>query len=281
MPSNDHKLPSARSRGPSLAVRFYLIAFNALSAAGWAYVIYLALAEFRGQRASSSAYDFFKPLASYVPTSIVVFFTPQPKTTNQFSTTLAYFLHPYVPATYKFTFSVLTPVQSLAALEILHVLLGFVRSPLPTTVIQVSSRLILVWGIVERFPHTHSSPVYTTMILAWALTEVPRYAYYALSLAGCGVPAWLTWIRYSTFYVLYPIGAGSEAVVMLSTISEWSGGKWVVWSAEDCVKAGLVAIWAPGLWVMYSHMMRMRRKVLGVGKGQKLGAKPKDGLKAE
>lgn len=281
MPSNDHKLRSTRSRGPSLAVRFYLIAFNALSAAGWAYVIYLALNVFRGQRASSSAYDFFKPLASYVPTSIVVFLTPQPKATNHFSTTLAYFLHPYFPATYESTFSALAPVQSLAALEILHVLLGFVRSPLPTTVVQVSSRLILVWGIVERFPHTHSSPVYTTMILAWALTEVPRYAYYALSLAGCGVPAWLTWIRYSTFYVLYPIGAGSEALVMLSTIPEWSGGKWAVWSAEHWVKAGSVAIWMPGLWVMYSHMMRMRRKVLGVGKGQKLGAKPKDRVKAE
>lgn len=281
MPSNDHKMSSTRSRGPSLAVRFYLIAFNALSAAGWAYVIYLALAVSRGQRASSSVHDFFKPLASYVPTSIVTLLTPQPKATNNFSTTLAYFLHSYVPATYESTFSALAPVQSLAALEILHVLFGFVRSPLPTTVVQVSSRLILVWGIVERFPNTHSSPVYTTMILAWALTEVPRYAYYALSLAGCGVPSWLTWMRYSTFYVLYPIGAGSEALVMLSTISEWSNGKWAAWSTEDWVKAGLVAIWVPGLWVMYSHMMRMRRKVLGVGKGRKLGAKPKDRRKAE
>lgn len=273
--------PSTRSRGPSLAVRSYLIAFNALSTVGWASVIYLAVAVFRGQRASSSAYDFFKSLASYVPTSIEALITPQPKTTNHFSITLINFLHPYFPATYKSTFSALAPVQSLAALEILHVLLGFVRSPLPTTVVQVSSRLILVWGIIERFPHTHSSPVYTTMILAWALTEVPRYAYYALSLAGCGVPAWLTWIRYSTFYVLYPIGAGSEALVMLSTIPEWSGGKWVMWSTEDWVKAGLVAVWVPGLWMMYSHMMHMRRRVLGVGKGQKLGAKPKDRFKAE
>ncbi|KAG1832503.1 PTPLA-domain-containing protein [Suillus variegatus] len=274
-------MSSTRSRGPSLAVRFYLITFNALSAAGWAYVIYLALAVFRGQCASSSVHDFFKPLASYMPTSIVALLTPQPKATNNFSTTLAYFLHSYIPATYESTFFALAPVQSLAALEILHVLFGFVRSPLPTTIVQVSSRLILVWGIVERFPNTHSSPVYTTMILAWALTEVPRYAYYALSLAGSGVPSWLTWMRYSTFYVLYPIGAGSEALVMLSTISEWSNGKWAVWSTEDWVKAGLVAIWVPGLWVMYSHMMHMRRKVLGVGKGQKFGAKPKDRLKAE
>jgi very-long-chain (3R)-3-hydroxyacyl-CoA dehydratase len=103
------------------------------------------------------------------------------------------------------------------------------------------------------------------MILAWALTEVPRYAYYALSLAGCGVPAWLTWIRYSTFYVLYPIGAGSEALVMLSTIPEWSGGKWEAWSAEDWIKAGLVAIWVPGelcmLFYIWSLTPGSRRAV--------------------
>lgn len=227
-------------------MRCYLIAFNALSAAGWAHVIYLALSVVMDQRASSSAYSFFEPLVHYVPTSIVSLFNAQPKATNHFSNTLACYLRPYVPATYDSTFSALAPVQSLAALEVIHVLLGLVRSPLPTTLMQVSSRLILVWGIIERFPHTHSSPLYTTMVLAWALTEVPRYAYYALSLAGCGVPTWLTWIRYSTFYVLYPVGAGSEALVMLSTIPEWNGGRWATWGLEDWVKAGLVAIWVPG-----------------------------------
>lgn len=240
--------------------------FNALSAAGWAHIVYLALCVVMGQPASSSAYDCFKPLVSYVPTSIVSLFTAQPIATNHFSDTLAFYLRPYVPATYNSTFTVLAPVQSLAALEVIHVLVGLVRSPLPTTIIQVSSRLILVWGIIERFPHTHSSPVYTTMILAWALTEVPRYAYYALSLAGCGVPTWLTWIRYSTFYVLYPIGAGSEALLMLSTISEWSDGKWGTWGLEDWVKASLVAIWVPGELWMSPHVYWLiphSRRVVG------------------
>lgn len=43
-------------------------------------------------------------------------------------------------------------VQSFAVLEVLHVLFGLVRSPLQTTVMQVSSRLFLVWGITEQFP---------------------------------------------------------------------------------------------------------------------------------
>ncbi|MDI1489436.1 MAG: hypothetical protein OHK93_008714 [Ramalina farinacea] len=42
-------------------------------------------------------------------------------------------------------------VQSLALLEILHSATGAVRSPLSTTVMQVASRVVLVWVVVEGF----------------------------------------------------------------------------------------------------------------------------------
>ena len=45
-----------------------------------------------------------------------------------------------------------TPYRSFAALEVIHVLLGWVRSPLVTTLIQVASRLYLIWGIADQFP---------------------------------------------------------------------------------------------------------------------------------
>lgn len=52
---------------------------------------------------------------------------------------------------------------------------------------------------------------------------------------------------------------------MLSTISEWSNGKWAVWSTEDWVKAGLVAIWVPGklcmLFCIWSLTPGSRRTV--------------------
>jgi very-long-chain (3R)-3-hydroxyacyl-CoA dehydratase len=37
------------------------------------------------------------------------------------------------------------------------------------------------------------------------VTEVIRYAFYATS-KPFTPPAWLTWLRYTTFYLLYPIG---------------------------------------------------------------------------
>jgi len=235
----------------------YLTTFNILSALGWTVVLLNTL---RG--------------LAEVP------ITKNYTAVNAFSTFLGASLLRYVPATYILSWPVLAPVQSLASLEVVHVILGLVRSPLPTTFVQVSSRLILIWAIVARFPSTHSSPIYTTMVLAWSLTEVPRYSYYALGLLGIRPPAWLTWLRYSTFYLLYPLGAGSEALLALSTISEWQNGLYTNWTLEDWIKATMVLIWIPGLYVMYTHMIRTRRKVLGPQKPQKLGAKPKDRVKA-
>ena len=47
------------------------------------------------------------------------------------------------------------------------------------------------------------------MVLAWCLVEIVRYPYYFFQLLG-RVPYALLWLRYTLFYVLYPIGVASE-----------------------------------------------------------------------
>lgn len=44
--------------------------------------------------------------------------------------------------------------QSLAILEVLHAMVGFVPSPVATTALQVASRLMLVWGIYAVVPES-------------------------------------------------------------------------------------------------------------------------------
>lgn len=122
--------------------------------------------------------------------------------------------------------------------------LGIVRTPLLTTAMQVASRLLLVWGVGHFFPSTTStSAAYSTMLLAWSATEVVRYTYFALiiSLAGA-VPSFLTWLRYNTFFVLYPLGISSEC--------------WLVYRAIEPAKSlqpgleyaliGVLLIYVPG-----------------------------------
>ena len=47
------------------------------------------------------------------------------------------------------------------------------------------------------------------MLIAWSVTEVIRYTYFVLNLQG-QVPQFISWLRYNTFYVLYPLGIASE-----------------------------------------------------------------------
>ncbi len=55
------------------------------------------------------------------------------------------------------------------------------------------------------------------MVLSWSLTEVVRYTFYACTLLGTE-PAPLLFLRYTLFYVLYPTGASSEALLIYATI---------------------------------------------------------------
>ncbi len=121
--------------------------------------------------------------------------------------------------------------------------------------------------------------------------------YAATLLADGSAPALLTWARYSTFFVLYPTGAGSEALVNFATlpVSLARGGTWwdsrplAHWDTYSLVRGVLFIVWWPGTFVafnvcvvywtrheglypMYTHMIKQRRKMFG---GRKLGAKPK------
>lgn len=126
---------------------------------------------------------------------------------------------------------------------------------------QVSSRFALVWGAVHFYPSVAASPAYTSMLLAWSITEVVRYAFFALSLSGAE-PGFLRWIRYSGFYVLYPVGISSELWELFLAFriarAEEDVPGWVV-------AALVMATYLPGAPKLYGHMMRQRRKVLGGG----------------
>ena len=105
--------------------------------------------------------------------------------------------------------------QSLAILEVFHSLVGIVRANPLTTAIQVASRLLLVWGILDLFPEIvvksrqlglrtqyyagtrGGQYAYAGIILAWGVTECIRYGYFVWreGLVNGKVPEWLTWLR--------------------------------------------------------------------------------------
>ncbi len=112
--------------------------------------------------------------------------------------------------------------QGLAVLEIAHSLFKWVKSPALTTAAQVVSRL-LVLALIDVF--TDSGPIrpitnYGILIVsfAWSITELVRYSFYFLQLAGVQ-PRWLLWMRYTFFIVLYPTGVTGEWLIILTPIA--------------------------------------------------------------
>ena len=104
--------PAFKVKKPNSAITTaYLLAYNLLAAASWAYVLFL-IVQHLGLQSKSIA-------TLYDAISTPLYFA-----------------------------------QSLAILEIFHSLFGLVSSPVITTVMQVYSRLQLVWGIFYLVPES-------------------------------------------------------------------------------------------------------------------------------
>mmetsp|Transcript_33907 Transcript_33907/g.83127 ORF Transcript_33907/g.83127 Transcript_33907/m.83127 type:complete len:239 (+) Transcript_33907:67-783(+) len=109
---------------------------------------------------------------------------------------------------------VLVPVQTAMLLEVVHAALGVVRSPVFVVLLQVGSRIMIVWGHTQWSAAAQAHWSAYLLVLSWAAVELIRYPFYACALVG-GVPYALKWARYSAFIVLYPTGISGEVLQAL------------------------------------------------------------------
>eukprot|EP00762_Andalucia_godoyi_P008310 ANDGO_07349.mRNA.1 Very-long-chain (3R)-3-hydroxyacyl-CoA dehydratase PASTICCINO 2 len=177
----------------------YLVVYNLVCTAGWGYVLYRTLVIAQANCGLLGLPSLQSFLSVLFPSLVSATVLPAP-TAAKYAAVYAADLA-----------QTLTVVQSLAILEIVHCMIGLVRSPVFSTFMQVFSRVFLVWGILNVPGNTapFAYPFWITMCVAWAISELVRYPFYAFELVGSS-PALLTWARYSLFYVLYPVGVASE-----------------------------------------------------------------------
>ena len=111
-------------------------------------------------------------------------------------------------------------LQSVALLEVLHSALGWVRSGVISNVIQIASRLFVIW-VAGIFAGSGKHWAYGMMSVAWSLSDFTRYAYYLTQLTQISIPV-LKWARYNFFLVLYPVGTLGEAILIFLARLKWS-----------------------------------------------------------
>ncbi|KAM9925548.1 hypothetical protein OXX59_003799 [Metschnikowia pulcherrima] len=157
----------------------------------------------------------------------------------------------------SFPHKLLTEVQTANAIvEIFHSVSGLVPSPLPSLLLQFFARLVITLGISYHVPYSpgNYSKAYSVLIVAWSITEIIRYSFYAAKQFG-RMPRQLLWLRYSSFILLYPLGLMSEPVVVYKTLGHVSG-------AYYCFLAFGMCLYVPGFLFLYSYMWRQRAKYL-------------------
>ncbi|CAI4061153.1 hypothetical protein N7582_001810 [Saccharomyces uvarum] len=166
------------------------------------------------------------------------------------------------PSFFYQTRNIATLIQCGAAIEIVNSLLGIVRSPLLTTVAQVSSRLLVVIGIFQLLPNTSGvqSIVYISLLLAWSITEIVRYLYYFFTLVfKNGAPKILVLLRYNLFWVLYPTGVASELFIIYCALNAAETQYCLLY--KRILQVAMIA-YIPGFPMLFLHMVTQRKKVM-------------------
>ncbi|ETN87199.1 tyrosine phosphatase-like protein, PTPLA, partial [Necator americanus] len=114
-------------------------------------------------------------------------------------------------------------------------------------------------------------------LVAWSVTEVIRYSFYALGLLSA-VPFFLTWLRYTLFIVLYPLGVTGELLTLFGALPEVAEKKYYTIEMPNPANMGfsfyavLIAsalFYIPGFPQLYLYMFAQRKKVLYVEAAKK------------
>lgn len=188
----------------------------------------------------------------------------------------------------KFWQSVMLPLkafQALAIVEILHSAMGLISASAFTSAMQIFSRLFIVFEVCDMIdapfygkkiataPYAYNFPLFTfIVVLAWCIIEVVRYSFYVVSLMQKDI-AVLSWLRYSLFLALYPIGILFELICCYIVVKFLSSNSRadsdtsmalfpdIRISLRYCIIAVMIS-YIPGAPILFNHMLKNRKKKL-------------------
>lgn len=109
-------------------------------------------------------------------------------------------------------------IQSVMLLEIVHNLIGLVRSPLFTCVMQYTSHFMLLWGVIAISKEVQSCGGLKVMLLSWSSIETVRYLYYIIHIFTTKIPKILLLLRYNLSFFTIPVGVVGEMWCMIKAL---------------------------------------------------------------
>ncbi|KAM9410496.1 very-long-chain (3R)-3-hydroxyacyl-CoA dehydratase-like isoform 1-T2 [Pholidichthys leucotaenia] len=107
--------------------------------------------------------------------------------------------------------------QIMAVLEVINPLLGLVKTGVIPAMIQIAGRNVILFVIFGSLEEMQNKPAVFFVFYLWSAIEIFRYPFYMLACIGT---EWklLTWLRYSLWIPLYPMGVIAEAIAVIQSL---------------------------------------------------------------
>jgi len=158
----------------------------------------------------------------------------------------------------------------ISLMETLHAAIGVVRGAPASALLQWTGRANVLYAVILAIPEIKGGVPAGMMLVAWALSEVIRYPWYVAQLTGT-CPFWLTWMRYTMFIPLYPIGVIGEIVSIYNALPTLEKDRMYCIALPNAWNFGfdyavfmrIILLLYPLLWwQLFSMLLRQRRKRL-------------------
>lgn len=164
--------------------------------------------------------------------------------------------------------------QILASVEVLNAAFGLVKTGVVPVVIQVIGRNFILFIIFGSLEEMHNKPVVFFVFLLWSAIEIFRYPFYMLA---CLNTEWkvLTWLRYTVWIPLYPLGVLAEAVAVIQSIPIFDETKLFSIPLPKAIGSSVsfsrflyvyLVLMSLGLFINFKHLYKQRIKRFSVKK---------------
>ncbi|XP_055922148.1 very-long-chain (3R)-3-hydroxyacyl-CoA dehydratase [Eupeodes corollae] len=169
--------------------------------------------------------------------------------------------------------------QLLQYLEVLHPIFGYTKGGPLIPFCQVTGRNFVLFVMLTLEPRMQTKPVVFYVFCIWALVEVVRYPYYITQMFESDIGL-LTWLRYTIWIPLYPMGILCEGIIILRNIPYFEEtkrlsvelpNKWnFAFDMPSFLKVYLIVLVLPGTYLLMTYMAKARaKKLCGISGGSK------------
>ncbi|XP_043120098.1 very-long-chain (3R)-3-hydroxyacyl-CoA dehydratase [Puntigrus tetrazona] len=156
--------------------------------------------------------------------------------------------------------------QMLAIMEVINPAIGLVKTGVMPAFIQVMGRNFILFVIFGTLDDMQNKPVVFFVFYLWSMIEIFRYPFYMLA---CIDTEWklLTWLRYTIWIPLYPLGVLAEAVAVIQSIPIFDETKLLSIPLPKAIGTSLsfsyilqlyLVIMFLGLFINFRHLFKQR-----------------------